>query len=236
MSGDTAPMPRPDSGLTVLYSGSFNPLHIGHLAILRALCGREDVEQVLLTVSPRNPLKENISEASAQARLQAAREALARHPELGGKVSVCDIEFRLSPPWYTIRTLDALTGKQGGAAPGGQPEQGGAAPDGGQPAADGGTAPDNCTAPDDRKAAGLCLAVGGDQLADFRRWKDYGRILREYGLLVFPRAGYDSTALREDLLREDASYRIILIDAPQVDISSTDIREGLVSDPQSFLM
>lgn len=198
MSGDTATMPRPDSGLTVLYSGSFNPLHIGHLAILRALCGREDVEQVLLTVSPRNPLKENISEASAQARLQAAREALARHPELGGKVSVCDIEFRLSPPWYTIRTLDALAGKQGGAA--------------------------------------LCLAIGGDQLADFRRWKDYGRILREYGLMVFPRAGYDSTALRDDLLREDASYRIILIDAPQVDISSTDIREGLVSDPQSFLM
>ena len=226
MSGDTAPTLRPDSGLTVLYSGSFNPLHIGHLAILRALAARADVDRVLLAVSPRNPLKENISEASAQARLQAAREALSRHPELGGKVAVCDIEFHLPPPYYTIRTLDALAGKQGGAAPGG-----------GQPAADGGWQGDGT----DETAkwiggAALCLAIGGDQLADFRRWKDYARILREYGLMVYPRKGFDSAALREDLLREDASYRIILLDAPTVDISSTAIREGLLDNLASAMM
>lgn len=207
MSGDTAPTLRPDSGLTVLYSGSFNPLHIGHLAILRALAARADVGRVLLAVSPRNPLKENISEASAQARLQAAREALSRHPELGGKVAVCDIEFHLPPPYYTIRTLDALA-----------------------------ETPDGRTASGDRKAAAFRLAVGGDQLADFRRWKDYARILREYGLMVYPRKGYDSVALRKDLLREDASYRIILLDAPTVDISSTAIREGLLDNPASAMM
>ena len=144
---------------TVVFGGSFNPLHIGHLAILRALCERDDVARVLLVVSPKNPLKDNISADSAAARLQAARQTLVRHPELGGKVKVCDIEFRLSPPNYTIRTLDALRDVTPGHP--------------------------------------LALAIGGDQLADFRRWKDYARILLEYGLLVYPREGFDSATLRD---------------------------------------
>jgi nicotinate-nucleotide adenylyltransferase len=150
---------------------------------------------VLLVVSPKNPLKDSISTESATERLEAAREALARHPELAGKVEVCDIEFRLGPPNYTIRTLDALA-----------------------------------------ENTNLRLAVGGDQLADFRRWKDYARILLEYGLLVYPREGFDSLALRNDLLRENSAYRITLIDAPPFNISSTALREGLISRPEDYLM
>ena len=181
--------------MKVVFGGSFHPLHIGHLAILRALCEREDVSRVLLVVSPKNPLKDSISADSADERLQAAREALARHPELGGKVEVSDIEFRLGPPHYTIRTLDALRGEHP-----------------------------------------LALAIGGDQLADFRRWKDYASILLEYGLLVYPREGFDSPALRDGLLAENPAYRITLIDAPLFNISSTAIREGLLSRPEEFLM
>ena len=183
-------------GLTVIFGGSFHPLHIGHLAILRALCERNDVDRVLLVVSPQNPLKDSISAESATERLEAAREAVARHPELAGKVEVCDIEFRLGPPNYTIRTLDALAAEN----------------------------------------TGLRLAVGGDQLADFRRWKDYARILLEYGLLVYPRDGFDSPALRDDLQRENPAYRITLIDAPLFNISSTALREGLISRPEDYLM
>ena len=201
---------------TVVFGGSFNPLHIGHLAILRALCERDDVARVLLVVSPKNPLKDNISADSAAARLQAARQALVRHPELGGKVKVCDIEFRLSPPNYTIRTLDALAKEMNlnAAIPRTDPD------------AEAG------------RSAGtsLRLAVGGDQLADFRRWKDYARILLEYGLLVYPREGFDSAALRESLLAENPSYRITLLDAPLFNISSTALREGLLAHLEDFLM
>ncbi|MBP5539163.1 MAG: nicotinate (nicotinamide) nucleotide adenylyltransferase [Bacteroidales bacterium] len=184
---------------TVVFSGSFNPLHIGHLAILRTLCERAGVDRVLLVVSPKNPLKDSISADSAPARLRAAREALERYPELAGKVGISDIEFRLGAPHYTIRTLDALAGETD-------------------------------------LDTGLRLAIGGDQLADFRRWKDYTRILLEYGLLVYPREGFDSAALRDDLLAENPSYRITLLDAPQVDISSTALRKGLLSRPEEFLM
>ncbi len=192
---------------TAVFSGSFNPLHVGHLAILRALAGLYD--RVLLVVSPVNPLKPSATAEDAAERLQAAREALARHPELNGpvpghlsqdcpsadvpgslsRVEVSDIEFSLPLPNYTINTLDALKTRS----------------------------------PQD----GFTLVVGGDQIADFRRWRDYGRILTDYGIVVFPREGFDIGAIRDGLLGENPHYRIRLMDMPPVDVSSTRIREIL---------
>ena len=63
-----------------VYSGSFDPLHIGHLAVLAYLNGRFD--KVLLVVSPQNPFKGAEKAANATVRLTAAREAVERHPEL----------------------------------------------------------------------------------------------------------------------------------------------------------
>lgn len=172
---------------TAIYSGSFNPLHIGHLEILRHLV--RDFDRVLLVVSPRNPLKSTATASDAQARLEAARAAVARHPETASKVEVSDIEFRLGEPNYTIRTLEALKSEY--------PE------------------------------SALWLIIGGDQLSDFRRWKDYSSILLNHGICVFPRQGYDLPALADDLQNENPAYRIRLMDMPLVNISSTQIREAL---------
>lgn len=172
-----------------VYSGSFNPLHVGHLAILRRLAGLYD--RVLLVVSPVNPLKESATEEDAAARLAAARAALRRHPELLSKTEVSDIEFRLPIPNYTISTLDALQKENPGDS--------------------------------------FTLVIGGDQIADFRRWKDYRRILTDYGVAVFPREGFDTLATRQELLNEDPTYRIDLIDMPLVNVSSTYIRKALAS-------
>ena len=183
---------------TAIYSGSFNPLHRGHLEILKHLV--RDFDQVLLVVSPRNPLKPTATPSDAQARLQAAREAVSRHPELDGKVQVSDIEFRLGEPNYTIRTLEALT-----------------------------------TQLHDSR---LWLAIGGDQFSDFRRWKDYSRILLDHGICVFPRQGYDLPSLAADLQSENPAYRIRLMEMPLVNISSTQIRKALSrgEDPSSPLL
>ena len=70
------------------------------------------------------------------------------------------------------------------------------------------------------------LIIGGDSLADFRRWRSYERILRDYGVAVYPRSGFDTEALRSSLLAEDPTYKIDILDAPRVDISSTEIREA----------
>ena len=89
-----------------VYSGSFNPLHIGHLAIMRHLTEVDGFDAVYLVVSPKNPLKEGISAATGQERFEAACAAVRRHPGL--RVHVDRIELEMPPPHYSIRTLDAL--------------------------------------------------------------------------------------------------------------------------------
>ena len=168
-----------------VYSGSFNPLHIGHLAILDFLTRKAGFDQVYMVVTPQNPFKE--ASDTGPARYQAAIEAVGRHPEL--QVKVEDIELRMPPPQYTIRTLDALRERE--------PDQ------------------------------DFSLVIGADNLESFPRWRDYGRILREYGVVVFPRKGYHRGRLKARLMKEDPSYRITLLKAPLVTISSTQIREGL---------
>lgn len=85
------------------------------------------------------------------------------------------------------------------------------------------------------------LVIGSDNLERFRSWKQAGRILKEYGIVVYPRPGYDAEAGVADLRTDPdgSEYRIrILADAPQVDISSTQIRKGLEEglDMSEYLM
>ena len=42
---------------TGIYSGSFNPIHIGHLAFANWLCEFEGLDEVWFVVTPHNPLK-----------------------------------------------------------------------------------------------------------------------------------------------------------------------------------
>lgn len=175
-----------------VYSGSFNPLHIGHLAIIRYMIKEAGFDMVYLIVSPKNPLKDGISSASGPERYHAAIEAVRRHPELYGKVKVDDIEMNMPEPHYSIRTLDALRKRE----------------------------------PSNR----FTMIMGADNLADIRRWRDYPRILKEYGTAVYPRIGFDLTEIKQDLLIEDPAYKISIMDAPRVDISSTYIREAKSRD------
>lgn len=89
---------------SALFFGSFNPLHIGHLAILRYVCTQCDADRVTLVVSPQNPLKGE-SEVSALERLAAAKEVIAKS---GLSAEVSDVEFHLERPLYTINTLRHL--------------------------------------------------------------------------------------------------------------------------------
>lgn len=173
-----------------VYSGSFNPLHIGHLAIMKHMVEEAGFDMVYLIVSPKNPLKDGISSATGQERYNAAIQAVDRHfTSLSGRVRVDDIELAMPEPHYTIRTLNALKERE----------------------------PDN----------DFTFIMGGDNLADIRRWRDYGRIMRDYGVAVYPREGIDTESVREELMSEDPSYRITILNAPMVDISSTEIREGM---------
>ena len=188
-----------------VYSGSFNPLHIGHLAIMKYLVGDGGYDCVYLIVSPKNPLKDSISADSGIDRYNAAIAAVRRHfPEVSeehaGKVKVDDIELTMPEPHYTIRTLDALRERE----------------------------PENS----------FTLVMGADNLANIRRWRDYKRILKEYGAAVYPRKGFDLAGIKESLLDEDSSYMIDIMKAEMVDISSTTIRNAIAQgqDMSEWLM
>lgn len=86
-----------------LYFGTFNPLHIGHVNILRYLCGC-NLDEVRMIVSPQSPFKEEVSASDAQ-RLAAVRSQIA---QLGLDVTVSDVEYHLERPSYTINTLRHL--------------------------------------------------------------------------------------------------------------------------------
>ena len=87
-----------------LYFGTFNPLHIGHVNILKYLCGCSDIDEVRMIVSPQSPFKEEVS-SNDDARLARVRSKIAK---LGLDVTVSDIEYQLERPSYTINTLRHL--------------------------------------------------------------------------------------------------------------------------------
>lgn len=209
-----------------VYSGSFNPLHIGHLAIMEYLQSETDFDCIYLIVSPQSPFKEASNNTTAQKRFEAAIEAAGRHPEL--HIHVDDIELTMEPPQYTIKTLDALKRRE----------------------------PEN----------EFVLVIGADNLEKIHGWRDFRRILSEYGVVTYPRTGYDLESIRKKLLEEcrkfptpyvldqagihfngetvsleedlEAMYHIEIADAPIVNISSTEIREGFArgEDMSAYLM
>ena len=89
-----------------VYPGSFDPLHIGHQAIMEYLTHESGFDWVYLVISPQNPFKDPSKALSAEKRYRDAIDAVRRHPEL--HVWVDNIELSMEPPHYTIRTLDAL--------------------------------------------------------------------------------------------------------------------------------
>ena len=90
-----------------LYFGSFNPIHIGHLAIAGYMTEFTDLEQVWFVVSPHNPLKKKEVLLAGHYRLDMVKIAI----DDNDKFEASDIEFRLPIPSYTIDTLTFLEEK-----------------------------------------------------------------------------------------------------------------------------
>ena len=92
---------------TGLFFGSFNPIHIGHLMIAEYMLEFTDLDEVWFVVSPHNPLKEKKTLLTDHHRLTLVRIAT----EDNAKFKVSDIEFKMTQPSYTVKTLAYLAEK-----------------------------------------------------------------------------------------------------------------------------
>lgn len=90
-----------------LFFGSFNPIHIGHMAIANYMVEFTDMDQLWFVVSPQNPLKEKKTLLGQNQRLYMVNAAVEDFP----KFMSSTIEFDLPQPSYTVNTLAHLKEK-----------------------------------------------------------------------------------------------------------------------------
>ena len=161
-----------------IYSGSFNPVHIGHLALANYLCEFEGVDEVWFLVTPHNPLKEQGELMDDGLRLRLVQLAVEGYP----RFRASDFEFHLPRPSYSIHTLEALRRSY----------------------------------PDTE----FTLIIGSDNWLCFDRWFEAKRIVSEFGLLIYPRPGYE---VDEAMLPP----HVRMVHAPCIEVSSTFVRQAL---------
>ena len=87
-----------------IFSGSFNPIHVGHLALANYLCEFGGLDELWFLVTPRNPFKVGQDLLPDALRLELVQLAVEGYP----KFRASDFEFHLSQPSYTIHTFDRL--------------------------------------------------------------------------------------------------------------------------------
>lgn len=162
---------------TGLFFGSFNPVHIGHLAIANYMIEFTDLSQLWFVISPQNPLKKRASLLEDHKRRTLLEIAL----EDDNRFKICDIEFKLPKPSYTIDTLSYLKELH----------------------------PRNQ----------FVLIMGSDGLMTFPKWKNYKIIEENYARYIYPRPGFPVDPAEHPGIR--------IVDSPQMEISSTFIRQAL---------
>jgi len=84
-----------------LYFGTYNPVHIGHMAIAGYFAEFTDLDMVWMVVTPHNPHKPAGTLLQDHHRFEMVRLAIGEYKNL----KPSKIEFSLPKPSYTVHTL-----------------------------------------------------------------------------------------------------------------------------------
>ncbi len=168
---------KPTSLNTGLLFGSFNPVHIGHLALANYIIEYTTLDEIWFVVSPQNPFKETDILIDERLRLEMVNIAIKNEP----RFKTCDIEFDMPRPSFTIDTINKL----------------------------------RILNPRNH----FTLIIGSDNFNSLYKWKNFEELISSVPIIVYPRPGFPVNESHGDLTR--------VINAPLLDISSTQIREGI---------
>ena len=89
----------------ILFFGSFNPIHNGHLAIAKEAIKKLDITHVLFVISPQSPFKVNSPILEFDKRVHLLELGLKTDKELSHRASISLIEKTLPRPNYTFNSL-----------------------------------------------------------------------------------------------------------------------------------
>ncbi len=87
-----------------VFGGTFDPIHLGHLAAAEEAAHHFGLERVLLVPARHQPLKERAPTASSRDRLAMVELAVADNP----RFAVSALELERPTPSYTVDTLRLL--------------------------------------------------------------------------------------------------------------------------------
>ena len=196
--------------ITVLYFGSFNPFHIGHAAVAKFVARLPWVEELCFVLSPKNPIKESNTLQDAHERwedlqrvvrkLQSECNAPQNGDQSSGPGRVTSAEGSgLASATNNREAKFSASDIEFHLEP---------------PLYTYNTLERLSKDFPDKKFA---LLMGGDNINILHKWYRGEDILQKYPILVYPREGVATEAICKE---KGAIY----IDAPQVDVSSTQIR------------
>src|SRR6478736_5271694 len=182
---------------TGVLGGTFDPIHLGHLAAADAAQQALSLDAMLLIPSRIAPHRADPASASAGDRFAMAQLAIEGRP----RWAASRIEIERDGPSYTFDTLVEL-----------------------------------------RKAPSqFFFIIGTDAFSEIATWSRYPAVLDLANFVVVSRPGFTLDSLQKrlpdladrmttpDRFHLSAKTRIILLEAPTPDISSTDIRRRVRS-------
>jgi nicotinate-nucleotide adenylyltransferase len=89
--------------------GTFNPIHIAHLAVAEELCEEADLREVIFVPARCPPHKDGDIIPDGRLRLEMVELAVRDNP----RFRVSDLELRRDGPSYTVDTVAALSRELG---------------------------------------------------------------------------------------------------------------------------